>query len=127
MTIPSGKNKKMNHKTILKVLKKNHRFLISTHVNPDPDALCSQLALGLYLQSQGKRIYIVNEEAFPKRFNFLPAVHLIKKFGKKLKVDYDVAVILDCGDLDRIGLVKSLIKKNEPLINIDHHITNDHF
>ena len=36
-------------------------------------------------------------------------------------------MVVDCGDLNRIGKVQSLLKSDKPLINIDHHITNDSF
>ena len=43
----------MSMKKIIQAIKTNKRFLISTHVNPDPDALCSELALAIYLRSLG--------------------------------------------------------------------------
>ena len=64
----------MSMKTIIQIIKKNKRFLISTHANPDPDALCSELALAIYLRSIGKVVTIVNNEAVPKRFLFFSGV-----------------------------------------------------
>ena len=42
-------------------------------------------------------------------------------------VNYDVAIVLDCGDLNRIGPVKDVLVEGKPLINIDHHVTNTRF
>ena len=117
----------MSMKSIIQTIKKNKRFLISTHVNPDPDALCSELALAIFLRSLGKTVSIVNHQAVPSRFHFLPGVLSIKNYWKNRKVNYDVAIIVDCGDLNRIGKVQDLIQKDKGLINIDHHITNDMF
>lgn len=117
----------MSMKSIIQTIKKNERFLISTHVNPDPDALCSELALAAYLRSLGKKVSIVNHQAVPSRFHFFPGVRGIKNYWKNRKVTYDAAIIVDCGDLSRIGKVRDLIQGDKVLINIDHHVTNDLF
>jgi phosphoesterase RecJ-like protein len=114
-------------KKIIQILKKNKIFLISAHVGPDPDAICSELALALYLKSIGKKVRIVNEAPLPERFSFLPRTNLVNSLENTSKFKYDVAIILDCGDLDRIGKVKNLLDDSKPLINIDHHITNKGF
>ena len=116
-----------NMKNIIQTIKKNKSFLISTHVNPDPDALCSQLAIAAYLRSLGKKILIINHEPLPSRFHFFPGIRSIRAYREGSKVNYDVAIVVDCGDLNRIGDVKKLIQKNKILINIDHHVTNDSF
>ncbi len=113
-------------KKIIQILKKHKTFLISTHVGPDPDALCSEMALALFLKSIGKTVKIVNEEPLPARFSFLPRSNIIKGLGKT-KVNYDVAIVLDCGELSRIGKVQSILDPDKILINIDHHITNKGF
>ena len=105
----------------------NKTFLVTTHVNPDPDALCSQLAVALFLKVRGKKVILLNHEEIPSRLNFLPHSHLIKSVKGVTSVHYDAAVAVDCGDLPRVGDVQSLLDPAKPLINIDHHITNDGF
>ncbi len=117
----------MSLKKIIKTIKDHDRFVISTHVNPDPDALCSELALAEFLRKMGKTVFIVNSERVPKRYDYLPGVKSVQCYKKILKLDYDVAIIVDCGELDRIGDVQALLRKDRILINIDHHITNDNF
>lgn len=117
----------MNYKKIIQTIKKHKTFLISAHVNPDPDALCSEIALAIYLRSLGKTADIVNEEAIPGRFKFLPHSNWVKRYSDKKHASYDVAIILDCGDLSRVGKVQKLISPQTIVINIDHHITNDYF
>jgi phosphoesterase RecJ-like protein len=114
-------------KQIIQTLNRNKRFLISTHVNPDPDALCSELALAEYLRSIGKIVWVINNEDVPRRYRFLPGISRIRRYRKNLKEDYDVAIIVDCGELERIGQVKSLLQRDTLIINIDHHITNNKF
>ncbi len=117
----------MNLKLILKTIHNAKTFLISTHTNPDPDALASELALALFLKAKGKKVFVVNEEPVPSRFTFIPAVGLIHAHKDIKKVDYDAAVVLDCGEIERVGSVLKLIDRRKPLLNIDHHITNDKF
>ena len=112
---------------VLNVIKQNHRFLVTTHHNPDADALDSALAMALFLKSKGKQVCVLNEDECPEWLKFLPATSMFKKAGDVKSLDYDAAIVLDCGDLKRIGTVRRLIKKDKPLVNIDHHITNDRF
>ncbi len=117
----------MNLTKIINQIKENQTFLLSTHVNPDPDALCSEMALCFALQNLGKKVIVINEEAVPQRFEFFSGVKQVKSFENVKFCSYDVAIILDCGDLNRIGKVGKLLKKDKLIINIDHHITNDKF
>ncbi|MCR4337516.1 MAG: bifunctional oligoribonuclease/PAP phosphatase NrnA [Candidatus Omnitrophica bacterium] len=117
----------MGKQKILKILQEKKSFLVTAHVNPDPDALCSQLAIALYLKSLGKKVFAICDEAVPQRFNFIPAIKEIQSLEQCPDPDFEVAVILDCGDLERIGAVSKLIKAETLVVNIDHHITNTAF
>jgi len=117
----------MNTTNVIRAINRNKRFLISTHVNPDPDALCSELALAEFLRLKGKHVTVVNEKPVSRRFYFLPGVRRIKSFHGIKRADYDAAIIVDCGELERVGKVQSLIHKGKTLVNIDHHVTNDRF
>ncbi len=117
----------MTVKQMIKVLKKFDRFLITTHVNPDPDALASEVALAMYLKGKGKTVTIVNEEAVPERFSFMPGVRRIKAFYTGMKVASDALLVVDCGDLSRPGQVSKAFALDRPVINFDHHVTNRGF
>ena len=112
---------------IHKIIRDHKRFLISTHVTPDPDALASELVMALYLKSIKKEVSIINADAVPERYKFIPASGMIHKIGDRRHPDYEVAIVVDCGDLNRIGPVKGLLNPEKPLVNIDHHVTNDKF
>lgn len=100
--------------------------MVASHIQPDGDALGSQLAMGLALLALKKNITFYNETPTPKMYQFLPAINRIDH--RLDDVDsYDTAVILDCGDLQRIGEKADLIRRIPTIINIDHHLTNTHF
>lgn len=118
----------MTHpKKILRTIRRHKTFLVTTHVNPDPDALCSEIGMAMCLRALGKKVHIVNEEKIPARFAFLPGAGRIQCRADWKSLTYDAAVVVDCGELERVGKVRELISDDKILINIDHHITNDFF
>jgi phosphoesterase RecJ-like protein len=106
-------------------LKNSSRIFITTHTNPDGDAIGSLVAMGLGLDSLNKKITLYNESPIPAVYRFLPSVNRIVRNNNN--ENYDLAIILDCSDLQRIGNAVSIIKTIPITINIDHHVTNTRF
>jgi len=117
----------MEMKGIKKLIKEKKRFLLTTHVHPDPDALCSELVLADFLKSKGRDVVIINADPVPRRLMFLPGVKMIRQFRETGRYLFDAVIVLDCGDWARIGAVKKLISPEIPVVNMDHHITNHAF
>jgi len=111
---------------ILHQVKRSDHILIASHTEPDGDALGSLLALGLALTKIGKKTTLYNESSVPAVYRFLPAVKRIVHHVKKPSC-YDTALILDCGDISRLGSDCESIEKIACVINIDHHISNTGF
>jgi len=106
-------------------LKNSSRIFIATHTNPDGDAIGSMVAMGLGLDSLNKKITLYNESPIPAVYRFLPSVNrVVRNINNE---NYDLAIILDCSDLQRIGNAVSIIKTIPITINIDHHVTNTRF
>src|SRR3990172_3053220 len=103
-------------------------IVIATHANPEGDAIGSALALLMALETMGKKVCVVNEDDMPYNLTFLPK---IDKFLKEIPddFDFDVAVVEDCGDLERVGtkIEKQIKDSRRPIVNIDHHPTNTNF
>ncbi len=117
----------MNFAKILKTIKVHKKFVVTTHISPDADAISSQLAMAIFLKKLGKKVHVINAEALPPRFKFMPKSAWIKPVSRKMKLDYEVMIVVDCADLGRIDKVKELVYDKNLIINIDHHLTNDHF
>jgi phosphoesterase RecJ-like protein len=116
-----------NFSAVLKVIRRHQKFLVTAHHNPDADALSSALAMAIFLKGIGKQVIVLNEDGCPEWLEFLPGTSMFKKAGAVKKADHDVAIVLDSGDLKRVGGVAKFIQKGRPLVNIDHHMTNDKF
>ena len=107
-------------------LKNSGTLLVTTHVNPDGDALGALLAMGLALKADGRQVTMFNESPIPAVYRFLPGSDQIE--GRvPSPIDYDTVVVLDCGDLARVGSIAAQIREHRRIINIDHHVTNTGF
>ena len=112
--------------TVIDRLTESQAIFLSTHINPDGDAIGSLIALGLGLQQYGKHIYLYNESPIPAVYRFLPGVQLVQQVLPESSA-WDTAVVLDCGTLDRIGAAVDFVRGLPQVINIDHHVTNTNF
>jgi bifunctional oligoribonuclease and PAP phosphatase NrnA len=108
------------------VIQANHIMLV-THVAPDGDAIGSLTAAGLALRQLQKRVTLMCDDPAPPRFHYLSLVDRITP-KHETNADYDLIIALDCGDAERMGNVyQNLPNQDLPLINIDHHVTNNNF
>jgi phosphoesterase RecJ-like protein len=111
---------------IARELRENERFLLTTHVNPDGDAIGSLGALALVLEDMGKKVVAYCQDEVPGFLQFLPYSDRIVREIPGLD-GFDVAVVLDCGELDRIGNAAEVLQHVEQIIHIDHHSSSDDF
>ncbi|MCB1008055.1 MAG: bifunctional oligoribonuclease/PAP phosphatase NrnA [Acidobacteria bacterium] len=109
-------------------LRAGSRFLVTSHIHPDGDAIGSELGLARVLASIGKSTRIWNRDAAPAIYAPLPGSDRIV-VGEEPPAGYpesfDAAIVLECPSLDRTGLAEALGAL--PLINIDHHLGNQHY
>ncbi|MFA5362218.1 MAG: bifunctional oligoribonuclease/PAP phosphatase NrnA [Candidatus Omnitrophota bacterium] len=118
----------MSIQKAVECIRRNKSFLITTHTSPEGDAIGSELSLFRLLKALGKNVIAVNEDPLPCGFEFLPCVDVIRKFRRnKEKYKFDVFVTVDCSDLRRPGEVYLLNSERRPILNIDHHVSNELF
>ena len=106
------------------ILKKDN-ILIVSHTVPDGDAIGSQMALGNFIESKGKKVMLVNQDEIPSRYRFLDPQRRIRKSFEGFYPDLVLA--LECSNLNRIGRLKDMIPKESTIINMDHHPDNTLF
>jgi len=109
----------------LDALRGSRRAVLTTHLNGDGDGAGCQIAMAAWLRSLGARPHIVNPTAFPDLFRFLlPDEGFIleasSEGARAACAEADLAVVLDTGEMPRIGRVKPMIE-GVPTVVIDHH------
>ena len=110
--------------SIVQEIKKAESIILLTHESPDGDAIGSSLAMYNALKQIGKEPDIVMPE-YPRTFKFLPGSENILLEGRK--ENYDLAISLDCGSIDRLNGWSKYFEDANVSINIDHHTKNDMF
>jgi phosphoesterase RecJ-like protein len=107
-------------------LRRAQRTLITSHANPDGDALGSELALAELLHTLGREAVIANLDPAPATLSELPGLNTIRvgSLPEGFPTGFDLVVTLECPGLDRAGLdgLSQL-----PIVNIDHHMDNSEY
>lgn len=110
---------------LLRKIRQGNRFLLTSHVNPDGDAIGSELGLARLLRSLGKGAVVWNRDPTPTVYLPLPGserIHVGEEPPAGFPDVFDAFIVLECPSPDRTGLEKHLPEK--PVINIDHHLGN---
>lgn len=120
--------------SVIEKIEQGQRFVISSHLNPDCDALGSELALAHHLIALGKEVAILNADAVPSTYQFLDPTNLISTFSSRkhaaVLTRTDTIIVVDVSGgwerLGRVGRALSHIKAATTLC-IDHHPNGDPF
>src|SRR5215204_2750471 len=88
---------------VVDALRAHDRFLVTTHENPDGDALGSLLAMTLALRALGKDVfmYLTGPAPLPQEYHFMPLEALSRELPRDLADRVLVAV--DCANESRLG------------------------
>ena len=108
-------------------IRTGERFLLTTHENPDGDALGSLLATQRILEALGKdslMFLAAKEFPLPVEYRFLPLDEVFHE--PPADISDRVVIFLDCGNIDRMP-VDFLRTDGTKVINIDHHHDNTRF
>jgi phosphoesterase RecJ-like protein len=107
------------------------RFLLTTHVRPDGDALGSEIGMAGLLRQRGKDVRVVNSSATPPRYDFLDSEsRLLEHYRAETHpaslADREVVIILDLSSWNQLGDMVGFIRefKGTRLV-IDHHVSED--
>ena len=108
---------------LTKKIKQAKKILIVGHVRPDGDCLGAGLALYRLAQKSGTQAELVYDSDLPFHYSFMQYYDCINKASLS---DYDLLIIVDCGDRFRMGKYAEFLGKVHS-IQFDHHISNDGF
>ncbi len=113
-----------------KIIQDNHRFVLTSHVRPDADALGSELAMASMLESVGKDVRIVNPSAAPDNLAFMDPSGRVQKLGDQITadavMDTDVHMVLDTSAWTQLSAMGPVLRKTSAVrVVIDHHVSSD--
>ena len=113
--------------TIAAAIREHDRFLVTTHENPDGDALGSLLATKLMLERLGKDvvIYLAGDVPLPREYQFMELEGLRRE--PPGDSSERVLVAVDSANERRLGPDPSVLKGAPLVIDIDHHHDNTRF
>ena len=112
--------------SLLSAIRNGNRFLITSHISPDGDAVGTSLGLQRILESLGKSALVWHRDPAPEIYRELAGaagIHvgaIPPDFGTSQPIDWVIA--LECPTPDRHGLVEAL--GHHPTVNLDHHRGN---
>lgn len=108
--------------------------MLISHINPDGDAIGSQLALYHFLRSKGRNVSMITPNYLQEFLKWMTGADLVEIFirdrkkCRKLIEQADLIVLLDFNHANRLGEAEELVKASRAKkILIDHHLDPEDF
>lgn len=117
-------------KPLAEIVRANERFVLTSHIRPDADALGSEIGMAGVLESLGKTVRIINPSATPDHLAFLDPGKRIQKLGEGVTVEQacetDVHMILDTSAWGQLHDLRKVLEKTPARkVVVDHHVSSD--
>ena len=111
-------------------LKRNDKFIISTHESPDADGLGCEIAFFDFLKQMGKTVMILNSDPVPEICQFLDIDNELTVFSDESQLPADIneyaQFVLDTNDYNNIGSAYNILSTRvKEYFIIDHHQDSD--
>ena len=112
------------------IIRSHGRFVLTSHVRPDCDALGSELGMALVLEAIGKQVRIVNGQATPPNLAFIDPAKRIRVLGEGVQAadlsDAEVLIVLDTSAWQQLGPMADVLRSSRAKkIVLDHHKSAD--
>lgn len=96
-------------------------FLVTTHSGPDGDAIGSIMAMRHFLDALGKMdVTCACHDPAPRIYDWIPGTEAIVD-SDNIEASYDLVVVLDVAQLERIGAIGTKISPEQRILVLDHH------
>ena len=127
-SVPISAQRRSAARDLGRMLKRDMRVALLTHVNADGDGCGSEVGLWHLLAARGIRAAIANPTPFPERYRFLlRGIEHADKTTQALKhvERAEAIIVLDIADLARLGqLGHAVADAGVPVACIDHHLSD---
>jgi bifunctional oligoribonuclease and PAP phosphatase NrnA len=112
---------------VVEAIRRHDRFLVTTHENPDGDALGSLRATKLALDQLGKNsvMFLHGETPLPREYAWMEFRELDRRVP--LDAQQRVLLALDCANETRLGPDPEVLQQVPFVVNVDHHHDNSRF
>jgi phosphoesterase RecJ-like protein len=112
--------------SIRQFIDRHDSFVVTSHINPDGDAIGSEIALAHFLRQRGKSVLVMNSTETPEVLRFLDPGDEIRIYGEagtqNLLDGVDAALIVDVNNWEHVGYIgRALQARSLPRACIDHH------
>ncbi len=114
----------------LNLVHQSERFVLTSHVRPDCDALGSELGLAGILEAVGKDVRVVNAQETPVNLRWIDPENRLESLAQGVKPadldDRDLLVVLDTSARAQLGAMGDVLKRNrDRVVVVDHHVSED--
>ena len=102
------------------------KIVVTSHVNPDGDAIGSILAVTHILDVLGKDVTPLMQDGVPDIYRWLPGTERVVTQTERR--DFDLAIVCDAGAIERVGKsVRAIVEATPLVMDIDHHVADGPF
>jgi phosphoesterase RecJ-like protein len=114
----------------VEIVRAHHRFVLTTHIRPDGDALGCELAMAEILAALGKDVRVCNAFAVPPNLRALDPQRRLAQLGVDVSAealaDREVLIILDTSAWAQLGAMAEVIRNTRAIkVVMDHHVSGD--
>jgi len=112
------------------LVRSHDRFLLTSHIRPDCDALGSELAMAGLLEALGKSVTIVNAQTTPPNLRFIDPHNRLKALGVDVQphdlAGLEVLMVLDTSAWAQLGTMAEVVRSTKAhKVILDHHLGED--
>jgi phosphoesterase RecJ-like protein len=116
--------------SLLDLLRRSERAVLTSHVRPDCDALGSELGMAGVLEAIGIDVRIVNAQATPANLRWIDPDGRLESLAEGVRpadlADRDLVVVLDTSAWAQLGAMGEVVRSmRERVVVIDHHVSED--
>lgn len=120
----------INWPRLVEIIDSHQRFLLTSHIRPDCDALGSELGMAGVLEALGKSVVVINGQQNPRNLQFIDPQRRIKAIGVDVQAsdlkDIEVLIVLDTSAWAQLGPMGDVLRSTTAKkIIIDHHVSGD--
>ncbi len=120
----------INWPRFVELVRGRQRFVLTSHIRPDCDALGSELGMAGVLESLGKDVLIVNAQKTPPNLQFIDPQRKIKTLGNDVQLadleDREILMVLDTSAWAQLGDMALVLRSTKAhKMVLDHHVSED--